>query len=288
MFVVVCMSPYFLMSLSYPPTAASHQDSHKLFVGNLPPDVTEGELLRLFCEYGELLEVFVMGGERSRSGQSSAFVKYGTIEECERAIAGVSQRGKVRPGDMDAVVVKYAKPHSTRRDNKRDSPDSGFSAVFTPAPSPPPTSAVLDPSVVPGKFQHPPLCKLFIGGLPPFVDRDDLIAIFAPFGHIDSVHLMQGKSKSGQACAFITYQYPGPAHQAIEILSGHYRIEESAPPISVRFADSESGSSVVLPGALPPPKRQKSLQASPLTSYLRDPVEAAVAASLYIVGPKGG
>ena len=227
--------------MSYPSTI----EGHKLFVGNLPPDVTEGELLRLFCEYGELLEVFVMGGERSRSGQSSAFVKYSTHEACEKAIVGVNQKGRIRHGDNDVVVVKFAKPQVMKKEtagSKRESPDTGFSSVFAPGMISAATSAGPSPAVepsIPGKLAHPPMCKLFVGGLPQYVDRDDLIAIFSPFGHIDSVHLMQGKSKSGQSCAFITYQYPGPAKKAIESLSGNYYIEESAPPVTVRYADSE-------------------------------------------------
>ena len=265
-------------------SSSSLTEGHKLFVGNLPPDVTEGELLRLFCEYGELLEVFVMGGERSRSGQSSAFVKYATVEACDRAIAGVNQRGKIRPSDSDTVVVKFAKAVSTKKDMKRESPDT--SSVF---PSTAPSPSLEQPSTTSTKYVHPPMCKLFIGGLPSFVDRDDLIAIFSPFGHIDSVHLMQGKSKSGQACAFITYQYPGPAQKAIDVLSGVYVIDEGSPGISVRFADSEGASSPVCSVA-PPPKRLKSrdgIAASP--PFSRDHVDAAaMAAAIFIVGSKGG
>ena len=261
------------------PLVSNMSVDYKLFVGNLPPDVTEGELLKLFCDYGELLEVFVMGGERSRSGQSSAFVKYSTFEACEKAIAAVNQRGKIRPTDSDAVVVKYAKATTVKRDNKRELPEY-------PQTSAPSTSSV---DAVATKHHHPPLCKLFVGGLPSFVDRDDLIAIFCPFGHIDSVHLMQGKSKSGQACAFITYQYPGPAQRAIDGLSTIYVIDDTCPPISVRFADSEVGTTVAQ--APPPPKRQKQRgpdpQGSPITQYLRDPIEAAAAVAA-VIGNKGG
>jgi CUG-BP- and ETR3-like factor len=216
--------------------------SCKLFIGNLPKDVTEGELLRLFTEYGDLQEIFIMGGERSRSGQSSAFVKYSNVESCEKAIAGVNMRGRVRPDDPDPVVVKFAKSASAT--GKRDRPEA------SPEPALIAESIISKPSS--STCMHPPLCKLFVGGLPSFVDRDDLIAIFAPFGHIDSVHLMQGKSKSGQACAFVTFQYPGPAQRAIDALSAKYTIDEDAPPISVRFADSEAASPASTAASLPP------------------------------------
>ena len=213
-------------------------------------------MLRLFTEYGDLQEIFIMGGERSRSGQSSAFVKYATVDACERAIAGVNMRGRVRPEDSDPVVVKYAKSAL-----KRDRPDSSPSTDA----SLPPTTTSTPTTTTHGSSVHPPLCKLFIGGLPCFVDRDDLITIFAPFGHIDSVHLMQGKSKSGQACAFVTYQYPGPAQRAIDTLSARYLVDEDAPPISVRFADSEASP---VPPSTPLPSASMAGNKRPRTAAL--------------------
>jgi RNA recognition motif-containing protein len=246
--------------------------------------VTEGEILRLFAEYGELQEIYVMGGERSRSGQCSAFVKYATLEQCEKAISSVNQRARIRGTDPDAIVVKFAKPAAPG--TKRERPETGF--VMMPLPTvaslaPINSSPASEASGLGGVVKqhvHPPLCKLFIGGLPPFVDRDDLIATFAPCGHIDSVHLMQGKSKSGQACAFITYQYPGPAQKAIDTLSGKYVIDEDSPPISVRFADSES-----MPQKQRPTKIPK-IGGSPV-SYPRDPIEAASAAAASVFSNKG-
>jgi CUG-BP- and ETR3-like factor len=236
--------------------------SCKLFIGNLPRDVTEGELLRLFAEFGDLQEIFIMGGERSRSGQSSAFVKYATVDACERAIASVNMKGRVRTDDPDPVVVKYAKSNGA---TKRERPE--------PISSPEPlvlfgsgASKAVDSGASSGyRPSSTAMVKLFIGGLPSFVDRDDLIAIFAPFGHIDSVHLMQGKSKSGQACAFITFQYPGPAQRAIETLSTRYVVDEDAPAISVRFADSEanammsSAASSPVPSAVGVSKRPRTI-----------------------------
>jgi RNA recognition motif-containing protein len=204
-------------------------DGYKLFIGNLPPDVTDGELLKVFAEHGELLEVFIMGGERSRSGQSSAFVKYATFESCEKAINSVNLKIRIRSTDIDPIIVKHAKLPTTT----------------TTPPIYQPLVQAIQPIIETSGIG----CKLFVGGLGSFVDRDDLIAIFCPFGHIDSVHLMNGKSKSGQSCAFITYQYQGPAKKAIEILAGKYFIDEDCPPISVRFADSEIVTSVNLPAS---------------------------------------
>jgi RNA recognition motif-containing protein len=72
------------------------------------------------------------------------------------------------------------------------------------------------------------------------VDRDDLIAIFTPFGRVESVHLMNNnKSKSGQACGFINFYARREAQAAMESLGSRYVIDPDLPPITVRFADSD-------------------------------------------------
>ena len=83
------------------------------------------------------------------------------------------------------------------------------------------------------------LTKLFVGGLPQYVDRDDLIAIFAPFGKVESVHLMSNnKSKSGQSCGFINFFHRTEALKAMDALGGKYLVEEEFPAITVRLADN--------------------------------------------------
>jgi RNA recognition motif-containing protein len=243
----------------------------KLFVGNMPGDVSPEEIRIAFSKFGPIVEVYIMGGNRSRSGQSSAFVKFTTPDACNLAIQEMHMKGKIRHSDSDFLAVKFAKatPVSSPRSVIQPSPfssssdlSSGTQSVGTTmflAPmgsiigispseylgsmtdSGGSTTAASSPYITPLPSPRPPLrtCKLFVGGLPIFVDRDDLIAIFCPFGKVESVHLMNNnKSKSGQNCAFINYYSRDCAKKAIDSLSARYQTDDSIAPLTVRFADS--------------------------------------------------
>jgi RNA recognition motif-containing protein len=212
----------------------------KLFVGNMPCDVTSEEIEELFSNFGELVEVHIMSGARSRSGQSSAFVKYSNMESCNAAIGYLNMKGKIRVTDKDLLSVKFAKPQTcTPCLTPNTAPPSGFifldgtsTAASTPMTTPvgSPTSLKTTAGTV----------KVFVGGLPQYVDRDDLIAIFSPFGKVESVHLMNNnRSRSGQACAFINFYRRNDAQAALAALAGKYVVDEQLAPITVRFADND-------------------------------------------------
>ena len=243
---------YVLVWLNIVMTTSCASD-FKLFVGNMPGDVTAEEIQSVFAKFGTIHEVYTMGGTRSKSGQSSAFVRFGSHEECDRAIQEIHLKGKIRANDAALLVVKYAKPQAPRYEGVLSEMDSSISTVANSSPNCSPLPSPFSRSS-PSLQSLTGLCKVFVGGMPSYVDRDDLIAIFAPFGKVESVHLMnKNKSKSGQSCGFVNFYDRVSAMGAIDALHAKYIIEEDLAPISVRFADSSDQ-------AVPPAsKRQKPL-----------------------------
>merc|ERR1712031_38851 len=47
--------------------------------------------------------------------------------------------------------------------------------------------------------------KMFVGNLPMTITNEALSFVFGSYGAVTNVHIMQGKSKSGQPCAFVEY-----------------------------------------------------------------------------------
>ena len=45
--------------------------------------------------------------------------------------------------------------------------------------------------------------KIFVGNLPNDITKEVLYQVFSTYGLVSDVHVMVGKSDSGQACAFI-------------------------------------------------------------------------------------
>lgn len=82
----------------------------KLFVGNLPTDITEEALNYVFRSYGTVLKTFIMSG-KSKSGQNCAFVEYEKPDQAETAILTLHEKYEIKPG-AGTILVKRAK--STR------------------------------------------------------------------------------------------------------------------------------------------------------------------------------
>lgn len=78
----------------------------KLYVGNLPADISQEELNAAFRAYGKVEDLKVMQGRSRRTGQSCAFVVYSNTLEAEECIKQMDQF-VMRHGD-GCITVKYA------------------------------------------------------------------------------------------------------------------------------------------------------------------------------------
>lgn len=80
--------------------------------------------------------------------------------------------------------------------------------------------------------------KLFLGGLPAGVTETEIRTVFSQVGTVKEVHIMHGKSQSGQACAFVVYPDLYSAQLAIRTLNKTpWHSAPDQPPIIVRAAD---------------------------------------------------
>merc|ERR1719421_607097 len=84
--------------------------------------------------------------------------------------------------------------------------------------------------------------KLFVGGLPPAVTEQEIRMVFGQLGTVKEVHVMQGRSQSGQACAFVVYPDAYSSQLAIRTLNKTpWHAAPEQPPIIVRAADRVVG-----------------------------------------------
>lgn len=79
----------------------------KLFVGNLPDDVSEEALAYVFTTYGKVRTIQIMRG-RSKSGSACAFVELSDGAEAETAILTLHNSYEIKPGS-GKIVVNRAK-----------------------------------------------------------------------------------------------------------------------------------------------------------------------------------
>lgn len=80
--------------------------------------------------------------------------------------------------------------------------------------------------------------KLFVGNLPDDVSEEALQYVFGTYGKVSQVHIMTGKSRTGNACAFVEFVTASDAETAILTLNDKYEIKPGCGPILVKKANS--------------------------------------------------
>eukprot|EP01105_Mastigella_eilhardi_P009807 TRINITY_DN2295_c0_g2_i1.p1 TRINITY_DN2295_c0_g2~~TRINITY_DN2295_c0_g2_i1.p1 ORF type:complete len:559 (-),score=90.03 TRINITY_DN2295_c0_g2_i1:87-1763(-) len=199
----------------------------KLFVGKLPPSVTEDELRRAFEPFGRVLEVILLR-ERDGSCKGCGFVKLPSRAEGDAAIASLNGKLKL-DGSSSEAVVKYA-------DVKRVDDRSSYGSSM---PVRNPVMSVLS-QLIPGIVGAPgEEVKLFISKLPPEVSEQDIRRAFDPYGRVLEVILLRENDGRCKGCGFVKYLTRYEADAAIQALHGRYRIEGGPAPMVVKYADSQ-------------------------------------------------
>mmetsp|Transcript_61346 Transcript_61346/g.182741 ORF Transcript_61346/g.182741 Transcript_61346/m.182741 type:complete len:352 (+) Transcript_61346:60-1115(+) len=78
----------------------------KLYIGNLPADITRDAIDMVFSTYGRLMDIHIMLA-RGKNGQSCAFVVYSSLAEARTCMAAMQQGYEIRPGEGN-IFVKFA------------------------------------------------------------------------------------------------------------------------------------------------------------------------------------
>lgn len=194
-------------SQGYPSPTESLR-GEKLFVGNLPCDATEAEIWSVFAPFGQILEVFCLGPNKSQSGQACAFIRYAEPASATAAIQHLDGRISLRPHECPALTIQVRRARGS-------SQGSALSPVSRPSKS-------QNPQDIEGPV------RLFVGNLPMDITADELhnafrsslITIFEA-----ETFIMFGRNNSANAvCAFVVAINEEEAKKAIVKLDGKLEI----------------------------------------------------------------
>eukprot|EP00933_Yihiella_yeosuensis_P076815 TRINITY_DN86778_c0_g1_i1.p1 TRINITY_DN86778_c0_g1~~TRINITY_DN86778_c0_g1_i1.p1 ORF type:complete len:271 (-),score=73.07 TRINITY_DN86778_c0_g1_i1:252-1001(-) len=94
-----------------PSAPGAQGGSVKLWVGNLPADVSPPEMHKVFGAYGKVLDVNILPA-RSRSGQLCGFVHFEAAAQADACMAALGNGYTMRPG---AEPIKVEKSSSGRK-----------------------------------------------------------------------------------------------------------------------------------------------------------------------------
>jgi len=96
----------------------SAQPSGRLYVANLPEDISDHALEYVFNNYGKVKNVHVITGKVVK-GCVSAFVEYETTDDAETAVASLNDVYEIRPG-FGPILVKFANAKGAGKGDKGD------------------------------------------------------------------------------------------------------------------------------------------------------------------------
>ena len=207
----------------------------KLFVGNLPHDTSDAELLATFAPFDNLVSVCMLGNGKSRSGNACAFAVYSCMESAAKAIKALDGSRQLRPSVANPPIqVRYARnsAHGDSSPTSLSLPSLSkkrtFSETFT---------ASTDASTPLGSEGY---VKFFVGCLPVNTTKAQLEEMFRSHNFTvrpdEGVHLMPGRGASGQACAFV-HVHEKLASEVVETLNG--KVSMGGCVINVRLANSQ-------------------------------------------------
>jgi len=240
--------------------------SRKIFVGSLPPDITDGELRAEFAKYGQVEEIFIKPGcEPSRQW---AFVTLATPEQAQCA-KDACDRVLVFPGSAKPCDVMLAKNQGMfgQGGASNESPSRSFAQPdYGRAPAPIP-AYVGGYGVAPtyGSItQAPPMApssgvkKIFVGSLPDGITDDELRAEFSKYGQVEDTFL-KPNCESGRQWAFVSFETAEQAFQAAEYSNGVLQFPGSFRPCEVTLARNQGmfgqGPIAPAPGAAHSPQQ---------------------------------
>jgi RNA-binding protein Musashi len=201
-----------------------HYSNNKIFVGGISWQSTEESLQTYFEQYGPVESVEIMRDRLTGNPRGFAFIHLALPATAENIIS--LRKNHI----IDAKTVDVKRAHArTSKTSNQQIPENLFVSTSNEA-------VIVQEEGEDGQMESgfdeevqdklfstaptTPYCynnnKIFIGGLHPSVDRDELKAHFSIYGYIkDACVMFDPKTKRSRGFGFITYQEGYQAHCAI-------------------------------------------------------------------------
>lgn len=231
---------------------AGNDNETKLFVGQIPSAYREVELSAMFEPYGVVKEVYIMRHRETGLSKGAGFVRLEADHtNIKRAIAELNGKQlEGATGPMKVDVAHQKTPLSPRAAMAQ----SMMTAMANPVLAH--RGYAMQPGVIAysqaGWYAAPATAppddrknsnnptKLFVGGLTPATTENQLLEIFAHYGHVREVVILRYPNGQSKSSGFVKYSTPEEAEIAVAAMSQRYYLPQSTRPMSVRWAGSSN------------------------------------------------
>mmetsp|Transcript_8079 Transcript_8079/g.11742 ORF Transcript_8079/g.11742 Transcript_8079/m.11742 type:complete len:368 (-) Transcript_8079:161-1264(-) len=192
----------------------SQIDADKIFVGGLSWQTTEESLRYHFEQYGPVLSVEVMKDRVTGDPRGFAFVVFTS----EATVDLVMEEGRheinhkvvdVKRAQARGVAPPSIHEHRRSKDQPSDASATGSTGNTAPSNTTNDNNNTNNNNnsnnskLSPEQLQN----KIFIGGLPPHVDKDELKRVFEQFGTVaDAIVMMDQAQQRSRGFGFVTFE----------------------------------------------------------------------------------
>lgn len=187
----------------------SQIDADKIFVGGLSWQTTEESLRYHFEQYGPVLSVEVMKDRVTGDPRGFAFVVFTSESTVDLVMEEGRHEINHKVVDVKRAQARGVAPPSIHENRRsKDQPDANTAgAIGNTAPSGVTNSNSSNNNnnskLSPEQLQN----KIFIGGLPPHVDKDELKRVFEQFGAVaDAIVMMDQAQQRSRGFGFVTFE----------------------------------------------------------------------------------
>ncbi|GJM88416.1 hypothetical protein PR202_ga04474 [Eleusine coracana subsp. coracana] len=225
-------------------------ESVKLFVGQVPKQMSEAELAAMFRDVSLVDEVTVIRDRATRVSRgpdpyaSSPPLPHRTLRASAEflLLRCNAMRCQPTPASGERLASLGSGPRVALGGccflicPSREEADKAVNAYHNKCTLPG-ASSPLQVKYADGeleRLEH----KIFVGMLPKNVTDAEMTDLFSKYGNIKDLQILRG-SQQTTGCAFLKYETKEQAMAAIEALNGKHKIEGSSVPLVVKWADTE-------------------------------------------------
>jgi RNA recognition motif-containing protein len=223
----------------------------KLFVGNLPFNASDAEIWSLFSSFGQVVEVVLLGSNKSKSGQGCAFVRFADHECAVNAINHLDGRVALRPHEEPELLLQVRPARSNGHPGLQAYPSSAPGSMYMNIGHVSTTATMSESSKMTSYEVYQPVLpqgsvRLFVGNIPLEVTAFELNEIFRQQGislYESETFIMTGsRSSHNSICAFIVVSNEEESNKAIDLINNKVCMRPGSLCLKVKIANQTAAS----------------------------------------------
>lgn len=219
----------------------------RLFVGQVPVDKQEEDLIPLFSAFGKVEKLSVVRGP-DRKSRGCAMIQFERWADAEAALEATNGTSPFDGEDTKQLMVTFANPRRPGPVPVNETAIAPRKLFVTRVRHGPPLGLPCCPALIVSHQPDPHLAFTYTECLqiPKDTTPERLRDLFGQFGIVEQATIVPGKGPHG-GCAFVRLSKWASCEAAIDALNEKHVMEGCKLPLMVKFAEARRGDGLGVP-----------------------------------------